>query len=131
MSTAQAVENHSAGGNPSPAQDPGKLLETMKRACRSKGAPPYQARMVPLADLGRAVLAHKDDIARAISADFGHRSPHESFVADVFVTHGAIRHARTHLHEWMETEPRDVAWTFLPGRAEVVKQPLGVVGIIS
>ena len=43
----------------------------------------------------------------------------------------SIKHCRAHLHEWMEIEPRPVSWLFAPARAEVVPQPLGVVGIIS
>jgi coniferyl-aldehyde dehydrogenase len=42
-----------------------------------------------------------------------------------------IKHVRAHLHEWMETESREVGWMFLPARAEVVMQPLGVVGVVS
>jgi len=107
------------------------LLGKMKAAQRKAGAPDYDARVEHLDKLERTILARKHDIAKAIGMDFGVRSKHESLIAEVMIVVNAIKHARAHLHEWMETEPREVSWMFLPGRAEVIMQPLGVIGIIS
>jgi coniferyl-aldehyde dehydrogenase len=108
-----------------------RRLSKMKAAGRKAGIPDFDTRIRHLDRLERIVLDKKDEIAKAISKDFGNRSRHESLIAEVFVTAGAIKHARTHLADWMEPESRDVGWTFLPGRAELRIQPLGVVGIIS
>ncbi|MDB4944426.1 MAG: Aldehyde dehydrogenase [Labilithrix sp.] len=107
------------------------LLDKLKAAQRRSGAPDYDLRIEHLDKLERAVLARKHDIAKAIGMDFGVRSKHESLIAEVMIVVNAIKHARAHLHEWMETEPREVSWMFLPGRAEVVNQPVGVVGVIA
>jgi coniferyl-aldehyde dehydrogenase len=107
------------------------LLSKLKAAQRSRGAPDCSARIEHLDRLERAVLARKHDIATAISADFGNRSRHETLAAEVMVVVNEIKHARAHLHEWMETDSRNVSWMFLPARAEVVMQPLGVIGIVS
>jgi coniferyl-aldehyde dehydrogenase len=107
------------------------LLAKLKAAHRKNGAPDYDTRIEHLDKLERVLLAKKHDIAKAIGMDFGVRSKHESLMAEVMMVVTAIKHARAHLHEWMETEPREVSWMFLPGRAEVVMQPLGVIGIIS
>jgi len=107
------------------------LLAKMRAAQRKAGAPDYDTRVEHLDKLERTILARKHDIARAISTDFGVRSTHESLLAEVMTVINAIKHTRSHLHEWMETEPREVSWMFLPGRAEVIMQPLGVIGIIS
>ncbi len=109
----------------------GATLADIKRAQRKNGTPSYEARLEHLDALKRVLLARKEEIAEAISKDFGGRSRIESLVAEVFVTVAGIDYAKEHLHDWMQTEPRDVSWTFLPGRAEVIPQPLGVVGIIS
>jgi coniferyl-aldehyde dehydrogenase len=106
-------------------------LAKMKAAQRKSGIPDYDARVRNLDKLADVLLAHKDALAKAISTDFGSRSSHETLVADIFVTLGAIKHARAHLSSWMEPESRDVALTFMPGRAELRTQPLGVIGIIS
>jgi len=108
-----------------------QIFRAMKAAERRVGAPTYEQRMAHLDALGRMIRTHKHAIAKAISADFGNRSKHESFFAEVMVVALGVAHAKTHLHEWMETEVRHVSWLFAPGRAEVMKQPLGVIGIIS
>lgn len=111
--------------------DLGTLLGKMRSAARKAGPPGYDARIEHLDKLERALIARKDDIAKVIAEDFGTRSTHESLIAEVMCSVNEIKHARAHLHEWMETEPREVPWMFLPARAEVLKQPVGVVGIIG
>jgi coniferyl-aldehyde dehydrogenase len=106
-------------------------LAKMKAAHRKGGIPDYDTRIRHLDKLADVLLGRKDEVAKAISKDFGNRSVHETLVADIFVTLGAIKHARAHLASWMEPESRDVALTFMPGRAELRTQPLGVIGIIS
>ena len=107
------------------------LLARMKAAQRKAGPLSYHQRIEHLDKLEAAILARKHEIAKAISMDFGNRSRHETLGGEVMVVVNEIKHARTHLHEWMETEPREVSWLFLPGRAEVLKQPLGVIGIVA
>jgi coniferyl-aldehyde dehydrogenase len=106
-------------------------LAKLKAAQRKQGAPSYEKRIAHLDALRKALVSRKEEIARAISADFGGRSRVESLVAEIFVTITGLDYAKERLHEWMEVEPREVAWTFLPGRAEVQNQPLGVIGIIA
>lgn len=112
-----------------PALD--ETLAALKAAHRKQGAPSYDKRIEHLDALRRALVTHKEEIAKAISSDFGGRSRTESLVAEVFVTIAQIDYVKDRLHEWMEIEPREVAWTFLPGRAEVQNQPVGVVGIVA
>ncbi len=116
------------------APEPDMLASTLaklKAAHRKQGAPSYEKRIEHLDALRKALVTRKEEIAKAISADFGGRSRVESLIAELFVTVTGIDYAKERLHEWMAVEPRDVAWTFLPGRAEVQNQPLGVIGIIA
>ncbi|MDF2696750.1 MAG: Aldehyde dehydrogenase, partial [Labilithrix sp.] len=113
------------------SSDLGAVLGRMRAAARKSGPPDYDARIEHLDKLERAILDRKQDLVKAVSMDYGNRSSHETLAAEVMVVVNEIKHVRTHLHEWMETEPREVAWTFLPARAEVVMQPVGVVGIVS
>lgn len=106
-------------------------LTKMKDAQRAAGAPTYEQRIASLDKLEKMILANKNAFADAISKDFGNRSRHETMVGEVFIVQSEIQHARDHLRDWMETESREVKWTFMPARAEVIMQPLGVVGIIS
>lgn len=108
-----------------------ETLGKLKAAQRKQGAPSYDKRIEHLDALRRVLVAKREEIAKVISSDFGGRSRVESLVAEIYVTVTGIDYAKERLHEWMEIEPREVAWTFMPGRAEVQSQPLGVVGIIS
>jgi coniferyl-aldehyde dehydrogenase len=120
------------GAKDSPsASDLDGQLARMKEAQRKRGAPSYEQRIESLERLERALLERKAAAVAAISRDFGGRSGHETLVAELFVVQGAIRHAKAHLRDWMEPEEREVSWVFLPGNAEVIPQPVGVVGIIS
>ena len=111
--------------------DLGDILTRMKEAQRKSGAPSYEKRVERLDKLLKGLLVHKEDFVKAVSADFGNRSKHETLLAEVFTSIQAVKHARAHLHEWMEVEPRPVSWLTASAHAEVVPQPLGVVGIIS
>lgn len=114
-----------------PAAELAQLLGRMRAAARMSGPPDYDTRIEHLDKLERALLAKKHELVKAVSMDYGNRSRHETLAAEILVVVSEIKHTRTHLHEWMETEPREVSWMFLPGRAEVLMQPVGVVGVVS
>ena len=69
-----------------------------------------------------------------MAADFGARSRTATAFADVAASIGPLKHARDHLARWMRPERRATTpriLGFLGARAEVRRQPKGVVGIIS
>ncbi|MEO8674385.1 MAG: coniferyl aldehyde dehydrogenase [Casimicrobiaceae bacterium] len=74
---------------------------------------------------------HQGAIIDAISADFGHRSRHETDLADIFVVISAIRHTHRHLRRWMRARRVPTPLHLLPASSELIRQPLGVVGVIS
>jgi len=76
-------------------------------------------------------VAHADGLAAAISEDFGHRAPQETQLADVFTVRAAARHASRHLRSWMKPRRVSTALHFQPGRNLLLRQPLGVVGVVS
>ncbi|HEY2517224.1 MAG TPA: coniferyl aldehyde dehydrogenase [Polyangiaceae bacterium] len=132
--SAAAVSRESSprnAGREETKPDLAATLSRLKNAQRASGAPPAEERLAALDRLERVLLSRKDAVADAISCDFGNRSKYETMAAETFVIVSEIRHARSHLREWMRTQPRDVGLAFLPATAEVVFQPLGVIGIIS
>jgi coniferyl-aldehyde dehydrogenase len=98
---------------------------------REHPTPTYEERMTQLERLKEALVERQRDIAGAISADFGHRSRHETLIGEVFLCVDGIREARRHLRSWMQPERRRTGLPFLPARSEVRYQPKGVVGVIS
>lgn len=105
--------------------------DRVRAAWNQQGGLPYKQRMELLGKVMKWVRAHKQELVAEISADYGHRSPHETLMAEVFTVIDDIKHTRAHLAEWMEEQPRPVAATFKPGTAKVIWQPLGVVGVIA
>ena len=77
------------------------------------------------------VLDDERGFVAALDADFGHRSAHETRLAELYVVSAEVRHARRHVARWMR--PRRIATPLRlwPGRAYVMPQPRGVVGVIS
>ncbi len=85
-------------------------------------------------DLGRlrdALKRRLPEMADAIAADFGHRSRHESLIADGMTVLNEIDHLASHLRKWMKPRRVGTGWRFWPARAEVRHAPVGVVGVIS
>ena len=115
---------------PAPALTLPALLAEQQAAQRRQ-VTDYAERMADLARLRTALQRRLPDFARAMSADFGHRSWHESVASDGVPVLKEIDHIRAHLRQWMRPSPRAVDGNFLPGRAEIRYQPVGVVGIIS
>ena len=93
--------------------------------------PPVAARRDRLDRLLHLTEKHQNAIIDAISADFGHRSRQETDLADIFVVMSAIRHAQRHLRRWMKPRRVPTPLHLLPARSELIRQPVGVVGVIS
>ena len=107
-----------------------QALDLQRRAFATDPYPSHAARRDRLARLARMLREHAAGIRDAISADFGQRAGEETELLEVFTSLEGIAHARRHLRRWMRVERRPVAWWSRPGRAELLRQPLGVVGII-
>jgi coniferyl-aldehyde dehydrogenase len=108
-----------------------ETFQRMRERARDLPAPTYEERVERLERLREALVARQDELAAAISADFGHRSRHETLIAEVFLCVDGIRETRRHLRSWMRPERRRTGLPFLPARSEVRFQPKGVVGVIS
>ena len=106
------------------------LLEDQRAAYGLSPMPSADERQAWLSSLRDALKSHEEALIAAISADFGHRSAHETRLAELVPSYEGIRHARRHLKGWMKPSKRHVSAAFQPASARVVYQPLGVVGII-
>lgn len=107
------------------------LFDRQKAAFAAEPYPDRERRDARLAALERLLRDNADTLASAISRDFGHRAVQETQLLELFPALQAIRHARRHLKRWMRPRRHGVTVWFQPGRAEVLPQPLGVVGIVA
>jgi coniferyl-aldehyde dehydrogenase len=120
---------------PNHIDDPAALLaealQRQRQAYLAHPVPSLDERKADLRALQRFVRDHKSAICDAISADYGHRSRHETLLAEVFPVVDGIDHVIRHLRRWMKPQRRSVDLrNFLGARNRVIPQPLGVVGVI-
>ena len=108
-----------------------QAFERMRSAYHGEMAPTLAARRDRLARVAQMTRRHARDIIAAISADFGHRSPHETLIADLLAVDESIKHARRHLSGWMRPQRIATGLKYRPGYNRLIAQPLGVVGVVA
>lgn len=114
-----------------PAQHIAFLLERQKAGWLADPLPSRDLRLDRLERLDQMIVAWQDRFCAAISADFGQRPVLLTTLTDIVPTRAAIRHARGHLKRWMAPRRVSLGWTGKPASAEILRQPLGVVGIVA
>lgn len=109
------------------------LLERQRAAFTASRPEPLSQRKDRIRRAIALVKEHGEAFARAMSADFGNRSAHQSMLTDIAATVGAGNHALKHLEQWARPEKRKVQFPLglLGAKAEVRYEPKGVVGILS
>jgi coniferyl-aldehyde dehydrogenase len=105
-------------------------LQRLRAAQARDPLPGWVTRARRLHALEALLRDHRNDIADAIHADFGCRPAEETDMLEVFPSLSAVRHALRHGKRWMRPQRGLADLAFLPGRTELLPQPLGVVGII-
>ena len=112
--------------------DPG-LAATLAqlRGAWQQQRPDYAQRRDDLHRLRATFKARLPEMVAAIASDFGHRSPHESRIADGMAVTGEIDHLLSHLRGWMKPRRVGTGWRFWPARAQLRPLPVGVVGVIA
>ncbi|MBK8630246.1 MAG: coniferyl aldehyde dehydrogenase [Sphingomonadales bacterium] len=79
------------------------------------------------------LVDHAEAFAKAVSADFGHRSREQTLMTDIMPSIGALKHAKKHMEAWARAEKRKPMFPLglIGAKAEVVFQPKGVVGVVA
>jgi len=108
-----------------------RLFAAQRDAFARERYPAYAVRRERLVRVLRIVTAHEAELCAAVAQDFSHRSTHETRLAELYIVAAATRHALRHLSRWMR--PRRVATPLqlLPGASRILRQPRGVIGVIS
>ena len=139
---AIAAANADQNGNNAPVPDAERAppadeiaelaptLERLRKAWRAK-KPDYAQRMDDLARLKAAFKARMGEMEAAVRADYGHRSAHETLLADGMTVLGEIDHLRRHLRGWMRPKRASVGWRLWPASARIRHEAVGVVGVMS
>lgn len=108
-----------------------RILAIQQKAYLSDIDPSKKTRLDRLNRMLKITSKYEYEIAATISADFGSRSVHQTVLADTLMVELAIKHAKHNVGKWMRSRSAPTALHFLPGHNRIMRQPLGVVGIIS
>ncbi|MDS0857824.1 coniferyl aldehyde dehydrogenase [Burkholderia pseudomultivorans] len=111
--------------------DAAALLSRQRSAFVREGPPSLAQRKARLARLRAVVLDWRERVKEAISADFGHRSHHETDIMELLGVIQSIDYLTRNLRRFMKPERRHVGVFYRAGRAWVEYQPKGVVGVMA
>lgn len=115
----------------SPLEELRGVFARQRDASRTGDAIAYPERVDALDALLDAIFRYEGALIDALNTDFGHRSANETRLLELFPLIDEIRYVKRHLHRWMRPRSVPVNWQFLPSRARIVYQPLGVVAVIG
>ncbi|SDS64543.1 coniferyl-aldehyde dehydrogenase [Halopseudomonas litoralis] len=106
------------------------LLSCQRGAFQAEPMPSLDIRLTWLKRLRSVLVSEQESLVQAVNQDFGNRSRDETLFAEILPTLQSIDHTCKHLRRWMKPSRRPLGIAFQPGSAQVVYQPLGVVGVI-
>jgi coniferyl-aldehyde dehydrogenase len=116
------------------AQQMQDILSSQKRAYLNDSVVSTALRIDRLERAVNVLKNNQQNFVDAMTADFGHRSEHQSVFTDIASSIGPLRHAQKHVAGWQKKQKRKVTpgvLALLGAKAWVEYQPLGVVGVIS
>jgi coniferyl-aldehyde dehydrogenase len=111
-----------------------EALQRQKAAHLRDGPPSLERRIDWLNRCIDLLVGRQTEIAKAVAADFGSRSPEATALTDVAGSIGPLKFARENVARWMRPEKRRTTPAILGlfgAKATVQWQPKGVVGVIS
>ena len=108
-----------------------KTLVTAQRAYFNSGATrPLAFRRAQLKRLYNVILAHEEDILKAVETDLG-KSDFEAFTTEIVLVLDEIRLMLKRIGAWARPERRSAGLFNFPGKASAHKDPYGVCLIMS
>lgn len=125
------MHDDGAGMEATEKTDMADVLDSQRRTFLMDGPPNLSRRKAQLKRLRAALLARRSAVQEAVSADFGHRSRHETDLMELFGVVQAIDYLRKNLSRFMRPERRHVGLLYRAGSAFVEYQPKGVVGVMA
>jgi len=108
-----------------------QIFEAQHQASRQAFEVSQAIRRDRLLRLRRLIDDHEADLAAAVQSDFGVRSAELTQVADMLLLRSMLAQTLKSLPRWMKPKKVATPVHLLPSRAYVMRQPLGVVGIVA
>ena len=109
----------------------GQLFQAQHQASRQGLEVSQAVRRDRLQRLQALIDGHEADLAAAVQSDFGVRSAQLTQVADMLLLRSMLAQTLKSLPLWMKPEKVATPLHLLPSRAYLMRQPLGVVGVVA
>ncbi|MFD2096693.1 coniferyl aldehyde dehydrogenase [Corallincola platygyrae] len=107
-----------------------QLLGRQRNAFDASPYPNAATRIAKLKALKHELLQHQQQLAEAMSQDYGYRSQEDSMFGDLLPSVQSIGYQIRHLKKWMKPSRRHAGLLLAPASVKVIHQPLGVIGVI-
>ena len=91
---------------------------------------PYKFRLEALKNLKNGIEKHEKEIMEALKLDLG-KSATESYMCEIGMVLSELKYAIRHLKSWIKKEKVRTPLAQFPSKSFIVKEPLGVVLIMS
>lgn len=110
-----------------------RILKLQREAFTASRPEPMSMRKDRIKRAIALIKDHGESLCKAMSADFGNRSMHQSMLTDIASTVSAGKDALKHMDKWARPSRRKVQFPLglLGAKAEVRYEPKGVIGILS
>src|SRR6478672_11699534 len=118
------------GGGTTRRESPADVVAAARRAFDGGVTKPRQWRVAQLRALRTLLVEHEHEVAAALHADLG-KSATEAWVTETGFVVREIDHTLRHLRAWTAPRRVRVPLSLAPGRAKIVREPLGVVLVIA
>ncbi|WP_404387519.1 aldehyde dehydrogenase family protein [Humibacillus xanthopallidus] len=115
---------------PTSSPDVAAVVARVRRAFDSGRTKPYAWREAQLRALRSLVVDHESEIASALESDLG-KSAVESWLTETGLVVSEIDHTLKNLRRWLAPRRVPVPLRVLPAKAQIVREPLGVVLVIA
>lgn len=108
-----------------------RIHERLRTAWQREGGLPVGRRIAILQALRASLLRDAETYSKAISADFGIRSRHETLLTEIVMLIQAIDYTVPRIKRWSAATRVTLGLPFWPASSRILKQPRGVVGLIG
>lgn len=124
------MDGPGVAGMPATPGDPARAIDRLRGTYASGASRPLSWRRSQLSRLRRLVTAGEARLLDALAADLG-KPAHEGWLTDLAFVTAEIDYTARHLGRWMREERVRVPFALWPDRARIVREPLGVVLVVS
>ncbi|RLT96943.1 coniferyl aldehyde dehydrogenase [Ketobacter sp.] len=107
-----------------------RIFKAQRAAYRAHPMPSAEERISTIKRMKNAIIRHEDALVEAVNRDFGSRCPTETRFVELVSLVEVIKYHVKNVRKWMKPEKRSMPVNMRPAKAKVIRQPLGVVGII-